>query len=389
MCAKSESCPMSKPHQPEGWANIRAVHSSKGEEAEGLVAANKMAAAWYRDSLQIVKLVYDRAFYFLKEMLDEPQEAVQLPVDIRKVAEKCHFTISFEALPNQNGSNRISSVAQLQMRRKLSGNCEITGTIRLANYLSETSARFSIAHELGHYVLREHSPIGLNYILAACPGLYPLADTDELLADLFAYGLLLPYPAFLRLKEKYEEDDSRWPIDFSDWISYLQEQTQMPEYHVVLAYQGIKQYSLAKKLEYAQEKAPLYLKELIEKFFHHNLTKDQIIEALKFERQNPQESGRGATDDLNPEDWELQDYLQEIVETVQDRIFTAPLSDGTVFGDEDSLKEFPPEWKKRIIQNLYQQGISTEIVSQTTGAEQCLIDQYTGEIKNTEDRSGS
>ena len=59
------------------------------------------------------------------------------------------------------------SVAQLQMRRKLVGNQEISGTIRLANYLSETSARFSIAHELGHYVLREHSPIGLNYMLAA------------------------------------------------------------------------------------------------------------------------------------------------------------------------------------------------------------------------------
>ena len=191
---------MSKPHKLEEWTNIKAVHSSRGEEAEGLVHANKKAAAWYRDSLQIVKLIYDRAFDFLQKVLDEPEGEICLPVDIRKVAERCNFTVSFEALPNMEGSNRISSVAQLQMRRKLVGNQEISGTISLANYLSETSARFSIAHELGHYVLREHSPIGLNYMLAACPGLYPLAGTDELLADLFAYGLLLPYPAFFKLK---------------------------------------------------------------------------------------------------------------------------------------------------------------------------------------------
>lgn len=377
MCTRSEPCLISKPYKPEEWFDIKAVHSSQGE---GLVSANKKVTAWYRDSLQIVKLIYDRAFDFLKGVLNEE---IRLPVDIRKVAERCNFTISYEALPNLDGSNRISSVAQLQMRRKLFGNREITGTIRLANYLSETSARFSIAHELGHYVLREHSPIGLNYILAACPGLYPLADTDELLADLFAYGLLLPYPAFLKLKEEYEEDDSRWPIDFSDWISYLQEQTQMPEYHVVLAYQGIKQYSLAKKLEYAQEATPLYLKKLIERLFQKKLTKDQIIEALKFERQKSQKYRQETNYDLNSEYWELQESIQEIVEVVQDKLLTAELPGQSVFDAEDSVSDdFPFEWKKHIVQNLYQQGIFTEIIAKATGTEQGLVDQFIQEIEN-------
>lgn len=374
MCARSEPYLMSKPHKPEEWTNIKAVHSSRGEEAEGLVHANKKAAAWYRDSLQIVKLIYDRAFDFLQKVLDEPEGEICLPVDIRKVAERCNFTVSFEALPNMEGSNRISSVAQLQMRRKLVGNQEISGTIRLANYLSETSARFSIAHELGHYVLREHSPIGLNYMLAACPGLYPLAGTDELLADLFAYGLLLPYPAFFKLKEEYEKDDSRWPIDFSDWISYLQEQTQMPEYHVVLAYQGIKQYSLAKKLEYAQEKAPLYLKKLIERLFQQKLTKDQVIDVLKFERQA---SGLETGGDPLARDGELQESIQEIVEMVQDRFLAAKHSDGLLFDEEDPAGvEFPPEWKKRVIQNLYEQGLSAEIIAKASDTEQRLVEQY-------------
>ena len=372
MCMSPESTQTSKPHKPEEWTDIQAVRSSHGDAAEGLVCANKRAAAWYRDSLQIVKIIYDRAFDFLKEMLGEPEGDIHLPVDIRRVADQCHFKISFEPLPNSEKSNRISPVAQLQMRKKLSGIGEITGTIRLADYLSETSARFSIAHELGHYVLREHSPIGLNYMLAACPGLYPLADTDELLADTFAYGLLLPYPAFLKLKEGYEKDDSRWPIDFSDWISFLQERTQMPKYHVVLAYQGIKQYSLAEKLEYAQMETPPYLEELIERLFAQKMTKNQIIEALYFERQKPQDGSWEIAGDLTPEYWKLQENMQEIVEMVQDRLLTEPLSDGG-----DSAKtEFPLAWKTRIVQNLYQQGRSPEWIAETTDVEPELIEQW-------------
>ena len=140
-------------------------------------------ASWYRDSLQIVKIIYDRAYDFLYKKLKEDGEEIRLPIDIRRVAEKCNFAISSEDLSDLEISDRFSPVAQLQMREKLSENQEIAGTILLANYLSETSARFSIAHELGHYVLREYSPIGLSYMMEACPGLYPLADTDELLAE--------------------------------------------------------------------------------------------------------------------------------------------------------------------------------------------------------------
>lgn len=375
-----------KPYKPAEWANIRAVRSSQGDDATGLVLANKKVAAWYRDSLQIIKIIYDRAFDFLQETIAGSDGKISLPVNIQEVADKCGFTISFEELPNLAQSNRISAVAQLQMRRKLVGDGEITGTIRLASDLSETSARFSIAHELGHYVLREHSPIGLNYMLAACPGLYPLADTDELLADLFAYGLLLPYPSFLMLKEEYEQDDSRWPVDFSDWIAYLQERTQMPQYHVVLAYQGIKQYSLAKKLEYAEEKTPLYLKKLIAGLFEKKLTKDQIIEALKFERQKPEEGGSGAVEGIGPEIWKLQENIQEIVEMVQDGLSTGFPCDDLLFEDEEVPEsELPLGWEKKIVQNLYQQGMSIGFIIDATGAD---VFQYIKEIENAESRSG-
>lgn len=375
-----------KPYKPAEWANIKAVRSSQGNDATGLVRANKNVAAWYRDSLQIIKIIYDRAFDFLHETIAGPDGGISLPVNIQEVADKCGFTISFEELPNLAQSNRISAVAQLQMRRKLVGDGEITGTIRLASDLSETSARFSIAHELGHYVLREHSPIGLNYMLAACPGLYPLVDTDELLADLFAYGLLLPYPSFLKLKEEYEQDNSRWPIDFSDWIAYLQERTQMPQYHVVLAYQGIKQYSLAKKLEYAEEKTPLYLKKLIARLFEERLTKDQIIEALKFGRQKPEEGGPGAIEGIGPEIWILQENMQEIVEMVQDGLFTGSPCDDLLSEEEYvSESELPLGWKKKIVQNLYQQGMSIEFIIDAIGADAF---QYIKEIENAESRSG-
>lgn len=375
MYVKPEPYPIPKPYKPEEWTDIKSVHLSQGKAAEGLVLANKRVSAWYRDSLQIIKIIYDRAFDFLQEMLDEPEGEIHLPVDIQKVAEKCNFTISFESLPSLGESNRISSVAQLQMRRKFSGSSEITGTIRLADYLSGTSARFSIAHELGHYVLREHSPIGLNYMLSACPGLYPLADTDELLADLFAYGLLLPYPSFLKLKAEYEKDDSRWPVDFSDWISFLQEQTQMPEYHVVLAYQGLKQYSLAEKLEYAQKETPQYLERLIKNLLNQKLAKDQIIEVLKFNYQKPKKGQQETIKDLAPEIRKLQESIQEIVETVQDELSTKPTPFELPAGDDSPKIDFPPKWGKSIIHNLYQQGISTEIIAEVMGVDMSLVNQ--------------
>lgn len=384
---KSELYPMPKPYKPKEWTDIKSVYFSQGEAAEALVIANKRVSAWYRDSLQVIKIIYDHAFDFLREILDEPEGEIHLPVDILKVAEKCNFTISFEALPSFGESNRISSVAQLQMRRKLSGNGKITGTIRLADYLSETSARFSIAHELGHYVLREHSPIGLNYMLSACPGLYPLADTDELLADLFAYGLLLPYPSFMKLKAEYEKDDSRWPVDFSDWISFLQEQTQMPEYHVVLAYQGLKQYSLAEKLEYAQEKTPPYLERLIERLLKQKMTKDQIIEVLKFKCSETKKDLQGTAEDLTPENRKLQESIQEIVEIVQDKLFPKPIPT-ELSADNNSVKTcFSLDWVKSIIQNLYQQGISSEIIAEATDVKMGLVNQYIQEYVSKESES--
>ena len=358
---------MPKPYVPKEWENIEAVRSSQGQPAEDWVLTNKRVAGWYRDSLRIVKIIYDHAYHFLLGTLNEKEEDICLPIDIRKLAEKCDFTTSSEDLFDLEKSDRFSPVAQLQMRKKLSGNGEITGTIRVADYLSETSARFSIAHELGHYVLREHSPIGLNYMLEACPGLYPLADTDELLADLFAYGLLLPYPVFLQLKEQYEQDDSRWPIDFSDWISFLQEQTQMPEYHVVLAYQGIKQYSLAEKLERARDNkvTPLYLKKLVKKLLGKNLAKDQIVEALKSNYQGPQ------------------DCVQEIVEAVQDMVSNEePFEEAGSNGETAVEPAFPAEWMKAIIQNLYQQGIPIDLIVSATDQEQDVIDRYIEEIDN-------
>lgn len=384
-----ELYPMPKPYKPKEWTDIKSVYFSQGEAAEGLVLANKRVSAWYRDSLQIIKIIYDHAFDFLCEVLDEPDGEIHLPVDIQKVAQNCNFTISFEALPSFGESNRISSVAQLQMRRKLSGSGEITGTIRLADYLSETSARFSIAHELGHYVLREHSPIGLNYMLSACPGLYPLADTDELLADLFAYGLLLPYPSFMKLKAEYEKDDSRWPVDFSDWISFLQEQTQMPEYHVVLAYQGLKQYSLAEKLEYAQEKTPPDLERLIESLLKQKLTKDQIIEVLKFEYSEAKKNLQGTAEDLTPENRKLQESTQEIVELVQDRLSIEQLPPKRIVDDnaETPYFSFSLDWVKSIIQNLYQQGISSKIIADATDVELDLVNQYIQEYVSTESKS--
>ena len=146
-------------------------------------------------------------------------------------------------------------IAQLKMRRKLLGSEDgsICGTIRVSKDLNENSTRFSIAHELGHVVLRHQNPIGSSVVREACPGMYPLVDTEEMLADMFAQALLLPYKLFRQERKQYEKDRTHWPLDFSMWIEHIRDKAQIPEYHAVIACQEIKKRNIIEQMEKAEK----------------------------------------------------------------------------------------------------------------------------------------
>lgn len=223
-------------------------------QARKLTNLNEKNRRDYVGSLTPTVFIYERAYHFLCERLKN--DAPSLPIDIRTVAERCGFTIRREALFTSPTNGDAEPIAQIQMRKRAFGTYHgsVAGVIRVADYLSEASTRFCIAHELGHFFLRTENPIGMMQIRQACPGMYAFIDEEELICDLFAYALLLPYKQFVALKNAYESDATNLPINFANWITYLREKAQMPEYHTVLAYQELRKYHLAKqKIEHNPE----------------------------------------------------------------------------------------------------------------------------------------
>lgn len=326
---------------------------------------NKDISIAHRQSLYFLVVIYNLADSFLKTKLGEDYS---LPVDVRTLAEKCNFIVQtkdFTSLRQERNDRTYSPVAQLQMRGIMSGENKgkIAGIINVADYLGETSIRFSIAHELAHYVLRKHNPIGLNYIHEACPGMYPLSDSDEMLSDLLAYALLLPYDRFLRIKEEYENNNSRWPIDYSDWIRYLRDKTQMPEYHVALAYHTIKQYAIARRTEKANSCSIDWLHNLVVFLSKANLSKTEIKGLLSYSE------ARGIAKDI-------QTHLSETIDLIQEKLRAYDVKNkeshqegkddiyvGITAGDLLSESEDATgcdSWKKNIIGKLFVLGMSDD-----------------------------
>ena len=227
-------------------------------EAKSLIQNSKALYAEYRRNAELSKCVYDLAWEVLKYTLGE--ENISLPIDVRRVADVLGFVVSSDDFSDVEleyilNDHDCLPVAQLKMRRKLFGKEgeSICGTIRVAKNLNENSTRFSIAHELGHVVLRHQNPIGSSVVREACPGMYPLVDTEEMLADMFAQALLLPYQLFQTKRDEYERDRTHWPLDFSTWIAYIRDKAQIPEYHAVIACQEIKKRDIIERIGQAED----------------------------------------------------------------------------------------------------------------------------------------
>lgn len=370
--------------------NCAMAERAFGEGVEDWNGHNKDISIAYRQSFDVLSVIYRITDSLLREKLGEDYT---LPIDVRTLAERCNFTIQtkdFSKLEEAR-DRTFSFVAQLQMRSKLTKDAEgkIAGTISVADFLGETSVRFSIAHELAHYVLRKHNPIGLDYLQEACPGMYPLSDSDELLSDLFAYALLLPYHLFEDIKREYEEDNSRWPVDFSDWIVYLRDKTQMPEYHVVLAYNTIRQYTIVRRVAEARNSPVPWLNNLIAYLMGAKFSKSEIKELLSY--WVPQET---VTDDVK----QIQNRLAETIDVIQEKMRDlevkkkaaeisnqpgeerfgysydeVPVEDLRNCGNDNSVAS----WKKRIIERLFYLGMTKnelqEIGAKVGISSECML----------------
>lgn len=327
--------------------------------AADLIASNKEAHASYREYSKMVNDIYDWAKAILDDVFSG--QRYSLPIDVRKVANKLGFTISVEDFSEVEkryfkDGHKSLPIAQIKMRQKLFGkdSDKICGTIYLANYLSENSIRFSIAHELGHFALREHNPIGSSLVLEACPGLYPMVGSEELLADLFAYALLLPYHLFVEEREEYERDRTHWPLDYTEWIEYIRDKAQMPEYYAVLACQELKKCSINANLEAAEKSLKERLSILgISTDDQQKAARELYARTIKnleswgFSREQVADILFGENEEENEGNQEL--TIRNNIITIMDDSYIKPGMN--TFSSE---KEYPSELKEHIITRLYE-----------------------------------
>ena len=227
-----------------------------------LSALNKERHMIYRQYTKMTKDIYDYAKMILDNIF---KEGYSLPIDVKTLAHKLGFAISVEGFSEierqyiKDGHDCLP-ISQLKMRKKLCENDsnKLGGTIYISNELNGFSVRFSIAQQLGHFALRDQSRIGMYLDPETIPGLYQLSNADEMLADTFAYALMLPYHLYEEERIKYESIRSNWPLDYADWIDHIRITAQIPEYHAALAFQEIKKINIY--LKYKEAETFLYEK---------------------------------------------------------------------------------------------------------------------------------
>lgn len=201
-----------------------------------------------------------QAMDIIKSCLSENE--IELPIPIEKIAQQYNINIIYiDFLEEPNNANlieqqivygsrdfRYTAISKLQIRRQIVNNPNhFSGTIYVQRDLDENSKRFAIAYEVSRFVMYDKTSIWFPYELTPYLGIYDFMSQDDLLAEKFARALLLPYEIICTEKNKYQGFSGNLPIDYSDWVVYLRDLAQIPEYQVVLAYNEIREIK-AKKL---------------------------------------------------------------------------------------------------------------------------------------------
>mgnify|MGYP001024334240 CR=1 FL=1 len=240
--------------------NVPAFCELRSAKPLQLIKENKELRDGFFASFQAIEAIFHRAQQMLDEFFAETRPAApdgsparpQFPIPVREIAKHCNFLLyetelaDLESMESDESGGR-TTIAQMQMRERrrcVYGDAhqemEIAGSIVIDKNLGENAKRFAIAHELGHYVLRTHNPIGPLFVETPCPGPFAYVPEKEFLANEFAYALLLPYSLVNERKKRYEQENRHRPLSYMDWIQVLEAEAQLPMHHIILAYEEIK-----------------------------------------------------------------------------------------------------------------------------------------------------
>lgn len=225
-----------------------------------LIAVNQEMQKLFDAQLSLIQAISHQAQQLLDAFFAEQHSPPAFPIPIREIAARCNFLLYETEMANQNhmevddqGGGYVTT-SKIQMRERqcrmahngLLGK-EIAGSITIDKNLGENAKRFAIAHELGNYVLRTVSPVGPLYVGAPYPGPFAYTSGQDILADDFAYALLVPYSLVESLKRDYECKNRSNPLSYMQWIKTLADKAQVSEHCAILAYNAIRERQLVEQ----------------------------------------------------------------------------------------------------------------------------------------------
>ena len=229
----------------------------KNPNPHHLIATNQEIRRLFDAQRSLTQAISNQAQQLLNAFFTEQHSAPAFPIPVREIAKRCNFLLYESELANQNhmevddqGGGFVTT-SKIQMRerqtRTPSGERtekEIAGSIIIDKNLGENVKRFAIAHELGNYVLRTVNPIGPLHHGAPYPGPFAYTSGQDLLADEFAYALLVPYSLTKELKKRFEQENQYNPLSYAQWIETLADKAQVPQHCAILAYERVRMYQM-------------------------------------------------------------------------------------------------------------------------------------------------
>lgn len=149
-----------------------------------------------------------------EKLLEQLGIKVSLPINIREVARKLGFDISYNVFSDEENPVFATSTPK---------------TINLRLHLTHKEERWAIAKAVSYFLINS----GSQEIIHTCNPFFVSCNIDEFYLDAFAILLLLPISLFKKEVSKN--------IGKSDFLQRLSDQTQIPVFQLSIGYQLIKQ----------------------------------------------------------------------------------------------------------------------------------------------------
>ena len=168
---------------------------------------------------------------------------ILLPIDVRKIAEYYGVNIV---------ETDLSIIPHIPTNRVLGHlvHRDSTYYIEIERRVDSFTQRYSIAHELGHYIIdmeKDNDKRGMSIDETYSMPLLS-SDPEEYMADVYAIFLLLPLDCFFKEFSNFLNDyadnglpySNKYPVNIDDWLLKLSKKVEIPNYNLAFAYDYIR-----------------------------------------------------------------------------------------------------------------------------------------------------